>query len=195
RARCKTSGNAFGMADVTLGDLVLFAVSRTLTQPEHAHLNAHFLGHSIRCFRRVHLGFAVDTPRGLMVPTIRDASIKSLLEISTEVKSLAAMCQTGTVDPDRLTGASFTVSNLGAFEVEHFTPVINPPQTGILGVGTIQQRVREKDGSIQIYPAMTLSLTYDHRALDGAPASRFLRDLKHGLENIELLLGGGAPRV
>jgi len=195
RARCKASGNAFGMAGVTLGDMVLFAVSRTLTQPEHAHLNAHFLGDSMRFFRNVHLGFAVDTPRGLMVPTIRDANTKSLAQISDEVKALAGMCQTGAVDPDKLTGASFTVSNLGALEVEHFTPVINPPQTGILGVGTIQQRVREKDGATQVYPAMTLSLTYDHRALDGAPASRFLRDIKRGLENIELLMGGGMLHV
>jgi pyruvate dehydrogenase E2 component (dihydrolipoamide acetyltransferase) len=195
RRRFKESGKPYGMDGVTLGDLILFAVVRTLTQPEHAPLNAHLLGDTVRYFRHVQLGVAVDTPRGLMVPTLRDADKKTLAEISRETKALASACQTGAIDPDLLAGGSFTVSNLGAFEVEHFTPVINPPQTGILGVNAIQQRVREKDGQIQVYPAMSLSLTYDHRALDGAPASRFLRDLKRNLENIQMLLGGGAFHV
>lgn len=189
------NGSQYGMQGVTIGDLITFAVTRTLTQPEHAALNAHFLGDSIRYFRDVQLGIAVDTPRGLMVPTLRDANRKTLLEISKETKALAAACQSGAIDPDLLTGGSFTVSNLGAFEIEHFTPVINPPQTGILGVNAIQQRVRERDGQIEIYPAMSLSLTYDHRALDGAPASRFLRDLKRNLQNIQLLMGGGQYHV
>ncbi len=191
----KDSGAAYGMQGVTIGDLVVFAVTRTLTQPEHAALNAHFLGDSMRYFRDVHLGIAVDTKRGLMVPVLRDANKKSLLEISNETKALAAACQSGAIDPDLLSGGSFTVSNLGAFEVEHFTPIINPPQTGVLGVNTIQQRVRETDGKIEVYNAMSISLTYDHRALDGAPASRFLRDLKRNLENIQMLLGGGAFHV
>lgn len=195
RKRFKEGGAAYGMAGVTIGDIIVYAVTRTLIQPEHAALSAHFLGDSIRYFRDVQLGIAVDTPRGLMVPTLRDASRKSLLEISTETKALAAACQAGSIDPDLLTGGSFTVSNLGAFEIEHFTPVINPPQTGILGVNTVQQRVREEGGQIQVYPAMSLSLTYDHRALDGAPASRFLRDLGHNLENIEMLMGGGTYHV
>ncbi len=195
RKQFKDNGTAYGMQGVTLGDLIVFAVSRTLTQPEHAHLNAHFLGNQMRFFSGVHLGIAVDTKRGLMVPVLRGADKKSLLEISTETKALAAACQTGSIDPDLMTGGTFTVSNLGAYEVEHFTPVINPPQTGILGVNTLQQRVREVDGKIEIYQAMSISLTYDHRALDGAPASRFLRDLKRNLENIQMLLGGGLFHV
>ena len=195
RKQFKEMGKPFGMDGVTLGDLIIYGVVRTLTQPEHAHLNAHFLGDTIRCFADVHLGLAVDTPRGLMVPTVRYANRKTLLELSREIKLLSAACRTGAVDPDLLAGASFTVSNLGAYEVEHFTPIINPPQTGVLGVNTIQQRVREKEGRIEIYPAMSLSLTYDHRALDGAPASAFLRDLKRNLENIQMLLGGGAYGV
>jgi len=191
REQFKANGKAFGMEGVTLGDLIVFAVSRTLTNPEHAALNAHFLGDRMRFFKGVHLGIAVDTKRGLMVPVLRNANEKTLLQISRETKALAAACQSGAIDPDILTGGTFTVSNLGALEVEHFTPVINPPQTGILGVNTIHQRVREKDGGVEVYPAMTLSLTYDHRALDGAPASRFLRDLKRGLENLPMLLGGG----
>lgn len=195
RAAYKAQGEAYGMRGVTIGDIIAFAVTRTLLQPEHAALNAHYLGESMRYFREVHLGIAVDTPRGLMVPTLRDASRLSLLGLSEATKALAAACQSGAIDPDLLTGASFTVSNLGAYEIEHFTPVINPPQTGILGVNTIQQRVRETADGLSVYPAMSLSLTYDHRALDGAPASRFLRDLKHNLENIQMLLGGGRYHV
>jgi pyruvate dehydrogenase E2 component (dihydrolipoamide acetyltransferase) len=87
-----------------------------------------------------------------------------------------------------LQGASFTISNLGSFGIESFTPVINTPQVAILGVGTIVTRVREVAGEIKTYPAMSLSLTYDHRAVDGAPASRFLVDLKNALENFSILL-------
>ena len=87
-----------------------------------------------------------------------------------------------------LSGASFTISNLGSYGIESFTPVINTPQTGILGVDTITTRIREVDGEIKTYPAMGLSLTYDHRAVDGSPASRFLVDLRNALENFSLLL-------
>lgn len=175
-------------AGITLGDIVLYAVSRTLLN--HPDLNAHMLDdNNIRLFKHVNLGVAVDTPRGLMVPTIFRADEKSLLEISKEVKALAAQCREGSISPDKLTGGTFTVSNLGSLGVESFTPVINPPQTGILGVCCTTDRVRKAaDGSIQIYPAMTLSLTYDHRAVDGSPASRFQKELAHNLENFTALL-------
>ena len=144
---------------------------------------------SIRLFTPVHLGVAVDTPRGLMVPTIRNADKMSLLEISKAVKELAAECRGGAISPDKLSGATFTVSNLGSMGVESFTPVINPPQTGILGVDCTIDRVRKgKDGSIEIYPAMGLSLTYDHRAVDGTPAARFQKELGQNLENFTALL-------
>ncbi len=175
-------------AGITLGDIVLYAVSRTLL--DHPDLNAHMLDdNNIRLFKHVNLGVAVDTPRGLMVPTIFRADEKSLLEISKEVKALAAQCREGNISPDKLTGATFTVSNLGSLGVESFTPVINPPQTGILGVCCTTDRVRKKaDGTIDVYPAMTLSLTYDHRAVDGSPASRFQKDLCKNLETFTALL-------
>ncbi len=175
-------------AGITLGDMVLFAVSRTLKN--HPDLNAHMLDDSsIRLFNHVNLGVAVDTPRGLMVPTIPHADEMSLLEISQATKELAAQCREGNISPDKLTGGSFTVSNLGSLGIESFTPVINPPQTGILGVCTTIDRVRKAaDGSIEIYPAMVLSLTYDHRAVDGAPASRFLKELGENLANFTALL-------
>ncbi len=175
-------------AGITLGDIVLYAVSRTLLN--HPDLNAHMLDDtSIRRFKHVNLGVAVDTPRGLMVPTIFNADTKSLLEISREVKELAAACREGNISPDKLTGGSFTVSNLGNLGVESFTPVINPPQTGILGVCTSVDRVRKgANGEIEIYPAMTLSLTYDHRAVDGTPAARFQKELSKNLENFTVML-------
>ncbi len=188
RKQLKAAPEGMGVPNISLNDIVLFACSRVLKQ--HPDLNAHYLDDKIRRFTHVHLGFAVDTPRGLLVPTIFNADEKSLNEIAAEVKSLAAAAQSGSINPDFLTGASFTVSNLGALGVEHFTPVINPPQTGILGVSCMIDRVRAVDAEITAYPAMGLSLTYDHRALDGAPASRFLRDLGLALENFNTLLIG-----
>ena len=181
--------NAEGdLSGVTLGDMVLYAVSRTLKN--HPDLNAHMLDdNTIRLFKHVNLGVAVDTPRGLMVPTIFRADEMSLVEISKAVKELAAACREGNISPDKLTGASFTVSNLGNLGVESFTPVINPPQTGILGVCTTVNRVRtNKNGEMEVYPAMGLSLTYDHRAVDGSPAARFQKELGQNLENFTLLL-------
>ena len=180
-----TEGETSG---ITLGDIVLYAVSRTLLN--HPDLNAHMLDdNTIRIFKSVNLGVAVDTPRGLMVPTIFNADKKSLLEISKEVKELAAACREGNISPDKLSGGTFTVSNLGNLGVESFTPVINPPQTGILGVCTTVDRVKKgKDGELKIYPAMGLSLTYDHRAVDGSPAARFQKELGYNLENFTALL-------
>lgn len=189
RKKLKANAEKLSLNNITLNDIVLFAVSRVLAKEEHRALNAHYIGNDMmRFFKGVHLGIAVDTPRGLMVPTIRNADQKSLNEIAGEAKALAASCQQGNINPDLLTGASFTVSNVGSFGVESFTPVINPPQTGILGVDTITTRVRESDGALKAYPAMGLSLTYDHRAVDGAPASKFLAELKSVLENFSAAL-------
>ena len=186
RKTLKAAGGEY--AGITIGDIVLYAVSRTLLN--HPDLNANMLDdNSIRRFHHVNLGVAVDTPRGLMVPTIVHADEMSLLEISKAVKELAAQCRDGAISPDKLSGGSFTVSNLGNLGVESFTPVINPPQTGILGVCGTTDRVRKAaDGSIELYPAMGLSLTYDHRAVDGTPAARFQQELCKNLENFTTLL-------
>jgi len=186
RKQLKAAGGDY--AGITLGDIILYAVSRTLLN--YPDLNANMLDdNSIRLFNHVNLGVAVDTPRGLMVPTIRHADEMSLLEISKAVKELAAECRSGAISPDKLSGGSFTVSNLGNMGVESFTPVINPPQTGILGVcGTIDRVRKGKDGGIELYPAMGLSLTYDHRAVDGTPAAKFQKELGANLENFTVLL-------
>lgn len=175
-------------AGITLGDMLLFAVSRTIL--DYPDLNANTVGEdTVRRFRHVNLGVAVDTPRGLMVPTIFNADQKSLLEISREVKELASEARSGKINPDLLAGGTFTVTNLGSAGVEMFTPVINPPQTGILGVCGITQRVRAgKDGQIALYPAMGLSLTVDHRVVDGAPAAYFMKALCKNLEQFTALL-------
>ena len=174
----------------TVNDLVLFAVSRVATRHEDA--NAHFLEDTIRRFRHVQLGVAVDTPRGLMVPVVRNADLLSLQEIAAEVRRLAADAQSGTINPDEIRGGTITVTNLGGFGVESFTPVINPPETCIIGVNAIKTAVRVEDGNVVGYPEMTLSLTMDHRAWDGAPAARFLADLCLALENISLVLMSGS---
>ena len=175
-------------AGITIGDMILYAVAHTLLScPD---LNAHMLDdHSIRRFKHVNLGVAVDTPRGLMVPTVFRADEKSLLEISKELKELAEAARSGAISPDLLKDGTFTVSNLGAAGVESFTPVINPPQTALLGVCTTVDRVRKlPDGSIDVYPSMTLSMTYDHRAIDGAPLSRYVQGLCRNLESFTTLL-------
>ncbi len=186
RKKLKANAEKLGLGNITLNDIVLYAVSRTLLA--HEDLNAHMLDDKMRRFSHVNLGVAVDTPRGLMVPTIFCAELKSLSEISAETKDLAGACQGGTISPDLLTGGSFTVTNLGSFGIESFTPVLNAPQTGILGVDTIVQRAKEVNGEMVFYPAMGLSLTFDHRAVDGAPAAKFLQDLKNNLENFSVLL-------
>ncbi|MEG2203456.1 MAG: dihydrolipoamide acetyltransferase family protein, partial [Christensenellaceae bacterium] len=186
RKMIKEGGEALGLANITLNDIVIYAVSRVLKN--HRDLNAHYLDDKMRIFDNVNIGMAVDTPRGLLVPTIFGADKMSLNEISIKAKELAKAAQEGTISPDYLTNGTFTISNLGSFGVEHFTPVINPPQTGILGVNNIQTKIKMVGGEMKPYQAMGLSLTYDHRALDGAPASRFLQELCKTLENFSILL-------
>jgi pyruvate dehydrogenase E2 component (dihydrolipoamide acetyltransferase) len=186
RAKVKLNREGMGLSDITLNDIVLYAVSRVLLN--HKDINANFTGDAMLYFSSVNLGMAVDTPRGLMVPTIFGASEKSLDRIAAESKELAASCQNGTINPDSLRGGSFTVTNLGALGIESFTPVINPPQTAILGVNNITAGIREVGGEIKAYKKMGLSLTFDHRAVDGAPAARFLKDLAFALENFSVLL-------
>lgn len=186
RKTLKESGENLALANISLNDMIIFALSRVI--PSHKSLNAHLVAGKMRYFKDVNIGMAVDTERGLLVPTIFGANKLSLNEIANETKRLAKAAQDGKISPDELQGATFTVSNLGAFGIETFTPIINPPQTGLLGVNNIQTKLKMKDGKAVPYQAMGLSLTYDHRALDGAPASRFLQDLCSALENFLALL-------
>ncbi len=187
RKRLKES-NDEGLQGVSINDLIMFAVSRALT--EFPAMNSHFLGESIRTFEEIHLGFAVDTDRGLMVPTVTNAQARSLREISAESKRLAKLCLEGKAGPEELREGTFTVTNLGGLGVEYFTPVLNPPQVGILGVGGILPypvSIKEPETFI---PQIALSLTIDHQGVDGAPGARFLDRIAQMLSEIDLLLAG-----
>lgn len=172
-----------GLGKISINDMVMFAVSRIL--PSHPSLNANLVDNTLRLYRHANIGLAVDTDRGLLVPTVFHADEMSLSELAAADKAAAAKARDGSLTPDEMSGGSFTVTNLGSLGVESFTPVINPPQTAILGVCSTVNRLRA-DGSV--YPAMGLSLTIDHRAVDGAPAAKFLKELCIALENFGLLL-------
>lgn len=186
RASLKAGAEKLGLANITLNDMILFAVSRVILN--HPELNAHYLDDTMRYYKTVNLGVAVDTERGLLVPTVFGAEKMTLNQLSMNAKTVIKEAQGGTISPDKLKGASFTITNLGSLGVESFTPVINPPQTGILGVDCVTRRIKEVNGEDVTYPAMGLSLTFDHRALDGAPAAKFLKELCSALENFDLLL-------
>lgn len=183
RKKVKSRVESEGYQNVTLNDMACYAVINALKK--HNNANAHFLGDKIRYFKKVNLGFAVDTPRGLLVPVVEEADKLSLVELSAKMEKIAGFCHSGSVDPDLLSNelATFTVSNLGAYGVEMFTPVVNLPQVGILGVNTIIKRsVELEGGGIGFVPYIGLSLTYDHRAIDGGPASLFLKTVKEEVE-------------
>lgn len=183
RKKLKESGEAFGLSKITINDMVLYAVARVL--PKYPEINANVVDNTFRKFRHANVGMAVDTERGLLVPVLFGAEKMTLAELSRNAKTLAGKAREGKLSPDEMSGGSFTVSNLGSMGVESFTPVINPPQTAILGVCCTVNRLKA-DGSV--YPAMGLSLTFDHRAVDGAPAAKFLKELCEALANFDLLL-------
>lgn len=186
RQRLKEHGEALGLPKITINDLVCYVVARCLRRfPE---VNACFLGDRIERHSAVHLGLAVDTPRGLLVPVLPFADRLSLAELSAAIKPLAADCLDGKVDPARLEGGTFTVTNLGAAGIDFFTPVLNTPQVAILGVGGLSLQPFREDGAIVHHDTLALSLTIDHQALDGAPAARFLQAVVQGLEQVDLLL-------
>jgi pyruvate dehydrogenase E2 component (dihydrolipoamide acetyltransferase) len=186
RKSIKGASENSDIPNITLNDMIVYATAKTLVN--HRDLNAHFDGGTLRRFNTVHMGVAVDTDRGLMVPTIYYSDMMTIGQISAKTKELAAQSKTGNINPDILKGGTFTITTLGSLGVESFTPVINPPQTAILGVCGITTGVSEEKGGMATYPSMGLSLTIDHRVVDGAPAARFLRDLCSNLENFELLL-------
>ncbi len=188
RKYLKDNAEKLKLPSITINNIIVFAVSRVIKK--HKDLNAHLInGDTMRYFEHVNMGIATDTPRGLLVPTLFGADLMSLSEIAVKSKKLSQDAIDGKLSPELLTGGSFTISNVGTMGIESFTPVVNPPQTGILGVNTLETRVKlGKNGEIIPYTAMSLSLSYDHRALDGAPASRFLKDLKDYLENFSFNL-------
>lgn len=169
--------------NITLNDMVCWCVIRALKKFPEA--NSHFLEDRIKTFDKVHLGLAVDTSRGLMVPAVKNACEMDLAKLSKELNAIAETCKKGSINPELIqsTAATFTISNLGNYGVEMFTPVINLPQVAILGVCTIIHRPADTGNNIfGFVPYMGLSLTYDHRAIDGGPATLFLREIKEQIE-------------
>jgi pyruvate dehydrogenase E2 component (dihydrolipoamide acetyltransferase) len=181
RAQLKDAANG---AHLTINDLVVFCTVRALLQaPE---LNAELIDGELVRHAHVNLAFAVDTPRGLVAPVVRRADAMRLRVLAASVRTLAARAIDGTIAPDDLTGATFTISNLGALGIESFTPIVNPPQVAILGVDAIQLKPVRRNGAVEFVDAIGLSLTCDHQAIDGAPGARFLQVLRREIENVQL---------
>ncbi len=186
RKRLKASPEALGLNKVTINDLILFAVTRTLMQ--YPDLNATFDGEAITQYGAVNLGFAVDTPRGLLVPVVHNAHGLSLKALSAESGRLAEAGLGGSIQPDEMNGGTFTVTNLGSLGIDTFTPVLNPPQVAILGVGGVSPRPVMDGDDVAFIPHIALSLTINHQVVDGAPAARFLQSLSTYLAQLDLVL-------
>ncbi len=185
RKRYKNSKKYTQFNNVTINDMILYAVTKVIA--DHPDLNSLLLKDKIVYYKNIHLGFAVDTPRGLMVPVIRNAQNFNLLSISGEAKRLASACLEKKIQPDELSDATFTVTNLGSFGIETFTPVLNLPQTAILGVGNINLEPVKRNNDIEFVPHIAFSLTIDHQVIDGATGARFLKDLADAISEIEII--------
>lgn len=172
--------------DLTYTDLVVKAVALALK--EHPRLNAWVVGEEIRLQADIAIGVAVALDDGLIVPVVRAADQKSLREISQESRRLAQRAREGNLLPTEASGSTFTVTNLGVYGVDAFTPIINPPEVAILGVGRMRERLIRRNGDMLWRQMMTLSLTFDHRAVDGAPAAAFLQAVRNRLEQPNWLL-------
>jgi len=173
-----------GLGDATrisFNDLIVKAVALALRQ--HPAVNASFLDDRIRTYGDVHVGMAVAVEDGLITPVIRNADRKGLLEIAAESKALAERARARRLAPEEYTGATFSVSNLGMFDIDEFTAVINPPEAGILAVGRIAQRAVAVDGQLAVRRTMRVTMSCDHRVVDGATGAKFLQSVKLMLEN------------
>jgi pyruvate dehydrogenase E2 component (dihydrolipoamide acetyltransferase) len=166
---------------LTYTDLVVKAVARALK--EHPRLNAWIEGEQIRLVQAIYIGVAVALDEGLIVPVVRDADRKSLREIAQETQRLALGAREGTLTREEVMGSTFSVSNLGMYGIDAFTPIINPPESAVLGVGRINEKLVRIPRGAEWRHVMTLSLTFDHRAVDGAPAAAFLQTIGKHLEN------------
>ena len=165
---------------ISINDFILKATAAALER--HPEANAQWLGDAIRRHYRVHLGVAVAVEDGLITPVVRDANRKGLVQISREVRELAARGKEKRLQPEEYTGSTFSVSNLGMFGIHEFTGVINPPEAGILAVGGIEETPVVEAGDVVVRPLMKVTMSCDHRVIDGATGARFLQTLKEMLE-------------
>jgi len=186
RQRIKSQSQSLALANINLNDMVLYAVVQTLQR--HPQLNATFNAGKLVQHKSIDLGFACDTERGLLVPVLRNAQALTLAQLAVQAKQLAQQAIAGKLSGDDLSGGTFTVSNLGNLGVMSFTPVLNAPQVGILGVGGVELKPVRRNGEVVFCEHMNLSLTCDHQVVDGAPGARFLQTLVAIIENFDLAL-------
>jgi pyruvate dehydrogenase E2 component (dihydrolipoamide acetyltransferase) len=175
RKKIKPLAEKKALPNITINDMLNFATVKTLM--EFPAINAEFLDGKLYQHDRVHFAFACDTPRGLVVPVIRDADSLSLSELAVRARELQAVAVSGSISPDDITGGTFTISNLGTFGIESFTPILNLPQVAILGVCTITPKPVRVKGAIEYIDHIGLSLTVNHQMVDGAPAAAFMKRL------------------
>ena len=171
---------------ISVNDIVLKAVAAALRQ--HPNCNAQWHDNFVRRFNAVHLGVAVAIDEGLITPVIRNAHAKGIMQIASEVRELAGRARTKKLMPDEYTGSTFSVSNLGMFGIQEFTAIINPPEAGILAVGGIEETPVVVNGEVKICPRMRITMSCDHRVIDGAQGARFLATLKSMLEEPTAIL-------
>ena len=171
---------------ISYNDIIILATVRALTR--HPILNSTLVGDEILLHDSVHMGIAVALSEGLIVPVLRDADKKGLLEIANGARELARKAREGTLAIDEVTEGTFTISNLSMFQVDGVTPILKPPETGILGVGRVKEKPAVYNGEIAIRSMMFLNLTFDHQVADGAPAGEFLSTVARYLENPYLIM-------
>ncbi|MGE5926480.1 MAG: dihydrolipoamide acetyltransferase family protein [Gemmatimonadota bacterium] len=180
-AEAREALNALGEGKVSFNDITIKAVALALKQ--HRACNAWWQEDHIRYWNEVHVGMAVAIEEGLITPVIRHADQKSLRQIAAESKELAARARDRRLKPDEYTGATFSVSNLGMLDIEEFTAIINPPEAGILAIGRMAERAVVHDGTVAVRRRMRVTMSCDHRVIDGATGAQFLKTLKAMLEN------------
>ncbi|HVD62176.1 MAG TPA: pyruvate dehydrogenase complex dihydrolipoamide acetyltransferase [Gemmatimonadaceae bacterium] len=183
RAALKEIGEEY---KVSFNDIVIKAVANALS--DHPEVNAHWMVDRIRHFNRVHVGMAVAIEEGLITPVIFDADRKTMVEISREAKQLAELARSRRLTPEQYTGSTFSVSNLGMLGIDQFTAIINPPEAGILAIGAVEEKPVVVDGNITVRQRMRVTMSCDHRVIDGATGARFLQSLKRLIENPLLLV-------
>ena len=171
---------------VSFNDIILKATATALAQ--HPECNAHWMGDRIRYFNRVHLGMAVAIEDGLITPVIFDADRKSLRAIAAESRDLARRARERKLQPQEYTGSTFSVSNLGMFGIDQFTAIINPPEAGILAIGGIEEKPVVAGGELEVRKRLRVTMSCDHRVIDGATGAKFLQTLRRMLENPLMLV-------
>jgi len=187
RRRIKLRQEHKDFPSININDMVIFCVIRALELvPE---VNVEFINGKLYQHPNINIGFACDTPKGLLVPVVRDSQKLTLPDLAMKIRVLAQKAQEGAIAPEDLSGGTFTVSNLGIYGIESFSPILNPPQAAILGVNTIELKPVRLNDTVEFIDYIGLSLTCDHQVIDGVPGANFLKILKERIETIENIAG------